>query len=272
MDLKKLLLRAGSGVVYCGILAGATLAGAEGVLVLSVVLAVTGCLELEHITGNLSKSNLPVVILDIIGCVCLSTAFMGYPLLIWMAVVLGRFILQLYVRNANPLKDTALSLLTQLYIGLPMASMTALAAIVSPRIVLLIFILLWINDTGAYLTGCTFGKHRLFERISPKKSWEGFIGGFLISVTSAVIFALFCPGFFQLERISSHWSTWLGFGAVACIFGTWGDLVESMFKRSLAIKDSGNVIPGHGGILDRIDSLLFALPASLIYVFMAEAL
>ena len=111
--------------------------------------------------------------------------------------------------------------------------------------------------------GSMLGRHRLFERISPKKSWEGFFGGLAFDVIASVLFGIYASTFFGLE-ISVY--GWVGLGVVVCLFSTWGDLVESMLKRSLHIKDSGSLIPGHGGILDRIDSLLFVMPACVIYL------
>ena len=123
---------------------------------------------------------------------------------------------------------------------------------------LALFVFIWVNDSFAYLTGSLFGKHRMFERISPKKSWEGFIGGAAFTIAASVIFANY---FTQLPL----WG-WIGFAILMIIFGTLGDLVESLFKRTLNVKDSGNILPGHGGILDRIDSVIFSIPALFIYV------
>ena len=117
----------------------------------------------------------------------------------------------------------------------------------TPLLLLTVFVAIWANDTGAYLAGSTFGKHKLFPSVSPKKSWEGFVGGFIASVIAAGLLLGWKP--------SS-----LVFGAVISIAATWGDLFESMIKRQVGVKDSGNIIPGHGGILDRIDSLLLVLP------------
>ena len=102
------------------------------------------------------------------------------------------------------------------------------------------------------------GKHKLFERISPKKSWEGFFGGLILSLASSQAFAWFAP---EINRMN-----WLGLAATVVLFGTWGDLIESLLKRTLGVKDSGNVLPGHGGMLDRFDSVMLAVPASYIYI------
>lgn len=121
------------------------------------------------------------------------------------------------------------------------------------------------NDTGAYLSGSLFGKHKLFPRISPKKSWEGSIGGgILVLIIAGVI------GYYANSGNNTHLLSmpeWIGLGLVVVIFGTWGDLVESLLKRTIGIKDSGNILPGHGGILDRFDSSLLAIPAATVYLY-----
>ena len=126
------------------------------------------------------------------------------------------------------------------------------------RIILGIFILVWINDSFAYISGILFGKHKLFKKISPKKTWEGFTGGLLFTLTGGYILSKFFHGIQTTD--------WIVIALLISVFGTYGDLTESMFKRNLDIKDSGNLIPGHGGILDRIDSLLFCIPVTLFYL------
>jgi len=121
-----------------------------------------------------------------------------------------------------------------------------------------VFVTIWVNDTGAYVFGVTLGKHRMFERVSPKKSWEGFIGGGLTALLSGYVFSLIVP---EISLIQ-----WLIFSEIVVIFGTFGDLLESLMKRTIHVKDSGDVIPGHGGLLDRFDSMLLVAPAIFIYL------
>ena len=125
-------------------------------------------------------------------------------------------------------------------------------------IVLLPLLAAWGADTCALFSGMLFGKHRLFERISPKKSWEGSIGGGVISILVSLVMAHFFPFLTAAQ--------WVGFALTVVVFGTWGDLVESLMKRQLGIKDSGNILPGHGGMLDRFDSTLLAVPAVVLYL------
>jgi phosphatidate cytidylyltransferase len=124
--------------------------------------------------------------------------------------------------------------------------------------ILALFVFIWVNDTAAYFIGSLIGKHKLMEHISPNKSVEGFIAGILFTLLAALIFAWLYPEFSTVF--------WVGYGAVVALFGTLGDLFESLIKRTCSVKDAGNLIPGHGGILDRIDSLLLAVPAAYLYL------
>lgn len=133
----------------------------------------------------------------------------------------------------------------------------------TPGILLGLLILVWLNDTGAYVFGMLFGKHRLFERISPKKSWEGAIGGTMVTIVLGVWMNFFVP---SLSRID-----WIVLSIMVSVFGVYGDLFESLLKRIAGVKDSGTLMPGHGGILDRMDSILFIIPASVAYLMLKTA-
>lgn len=170
------------------------------------------------------------------------------------------FVFELYRQKSNPLHNLAYFILGQVFIALPFSLLNFILYIdtYQPLILLSVFITIWVNDTGAYLVGVTFGKHRLFERISPKKSWEGFVGGALAVLFSGYLFSLFIPEISLLN--------WLIFSEIILVFGTFGDLIESLMKRTIQVKDSGNIIPGHGGLLDRFDSMLLATPVVFIYL------
>lgn len=179
--------------------------------------------------------------------------------------ILSLFTSELFLKRTNPIQSLAYAVLGQIYLAIPLSLLSYLAfaydisnGIYHYAFLLALFVFIWINDSFAYLTGSLFGKHRMFERISPKKSWEGFIGGAIFTIGSSIIFANF---FSQLPL----WG-WIGFAIIMITFGTLGDLVESLFKRTLNVKDSGNLLPGHGGILDRIDSVIFSIPALFIYI------
>ena len=179
------------------------------------------------------------------------------------------FISELYLKQENPVNDWAYTMLSQMYIALPFSCINVLAfvnageqtATFNTWLPLSVFIFLWVSDTGAYCCGSLFGRHKLFPRISPGKSWEGSIGGGIFVLIAAAIIAHFVPDT-GLSLIQ-----WMGLGLTVCVFGTWGDLVESLFKRTIGIKDSGNILPGHGGMLDRFDSSLMAFPAAVVYIF-----
>ena len=191
----------------------------------------------------------------------------------YLLTVVYLFISELYTRNANAVNDWAYTMLGQMYIALPLACINVLAFRQQPDgtisfyflLPLSVYIFLWVNDTGAYLSGSLLGRHKLFPRISPGKSWEGSIGGGLLVLVVAALLGWWenshecLSGLSVIER--------MGLGLVVVFFGTWGDLVESLFKRTLGIKDSGSILPGHGGMLDRFDSSLMAIPASVIYIY-----
>ena len=176
------------------------------------------------------------------------------------------FIRELYAHAENPIKNWSISIFGQVYAALPFALMnfiifrdtTSGEPQYTPILLLSLFVVIWINDTGAYFIGSRFGKHRLFERVSPKKSWEGFYGGVIFACLASYTFHYFTPNI--------HWYQWMGFAMVIVVFGTWGDLIESLLKRTVGVKDSGNILPGHGGILDRFDSVIMATPAAWIYI------
>lgn len=171
--------------------------------------------------------------------------------------------MQIYNQESSPLTNLAYSYMGQMYIALPLGLMSMYYTLNDGKaLLLMMFIMIWLNDTGAFLVGSMIGKHKLFPRISPKKSWEGFVGGVVFSIIGGVIAKLYFPDYFETISMIHL----CGLGLVVGIFATWGDLVESLIKRTLGVKDSGNILPGHGGILDRIDSLLLVIPASLLYL------
>lgn len=265
MNLKKLLIRTISGLVYCLLVIGLIWAGPEGVLALGGVFGALACIEFAKISHDISAKTLPVLILDVAGILTLCFGFLGYTLIIWLALMICRAVEEIYINSDRPLRDLAHSYMSQIYIGIPMGLMVAVAWLASPMIVLVTFFFLWINDTGAFIVGSLIGRHKLFERISPKKTWEGFIGGLLFCLGAAPLFYYHGNDFFGMNVLNADLGIWMGMAAIVSIFGTWGDLIESMIKRNLHIKDSGSIMPGHGGILDRIDSLLLAMPALAVY-------
>ena len=194
----------------------------------------------------------------------------------YLLSVIYLFISELYTESKNAINNWAYTMLSQMYVALPLATINILAfrdiggqVVFSYLTPLSIFIFLWANDTGAYCFGSLFGKHKLFPRISPGKTWEGSVGGgILVLVVAAIIGYQESSNADQMVGGSTmSIPEWMGMGLVVVFFGTWGDLVESLFKRTLGIKDSGNILPGHGGMLDRFDSSLMAMPAAVVYLY-----
>ena len=186
---------------------------------------------------------------------------------------------ELYLKHEDPINDWAYTMMTQLYIALPFSLLNALAfhltpegeVIYDPVLPLCMFVFLWINDAGAYICGSLLGKHKLFPRISPGKSWEGSIGGGILVMLVAVLL-WYLSEQYDVNDLQLSAIEWAGLGLVVVVFGTWGDLVESLFKRILGIKDSGNILPGHGGMLDRFDSTLMAFPSAVVYLYTIQML
>lgn len=171
------------------------------------------------------------------------------------------FILELYRKSENPFTNIGFTLLSLVYLAIPLAMFSSTgykSGVYSPHIPLGILFIIWSSDSAAYVVGSLIGKNKLFERISPKKSWEGTIGGGLFSLGIAYVLSLFYP-----ELNSTQWMV---LAAIVIVSGSFGDLIESMLKRSLNIKDSGSILPGHGGILDRFDALMYAVPFAWVYL------
>ncbi|MFV0331822.1 MAG: phosphatidate cytidylyltransferase [Dysgonomonas sp.] len=272
MKLPNIAVRIIAGAVFVGLLLG-------GILIneytFAIIFSLITVLSLYEFYGLIEKdAKVPVIrVWNVLGgfflflgsfyfCVFDSSALAFVPYIIYVLIL---FISELYLKRTNPIQSIAYSLLGQFYIAIPYALTNYLVFAYEPGkyhyvYILALLVFIWVNDSFAYLSGMAFGKHRLFERISPKKSWEGFVGGAAVSIGSSLIFAHF---FINLPV----WA-WIGFAVVTIVFGTWGDLFESLIKRTLGVKDSGNMIPGHGGILDRFDSTILAIPAIFLYLIL----
>lgn len=186
-------------------------------------------------------------------------------LLGFIPLIMSVFIFELFRNHRRPFHNIAFTYLGILYIAVPISlfnffvfDSTSVSITFSYEILLSYFILIWANDTGAYLFGVSIGKHKIFPRISPKKSWEGFFGGLIF--TTIIAWAI--SRYFH----NITFAHWLTIGLISAIIGVFGDLVESMFKRSLEVKDSGKFLPGHGGILDRFDSVYLSAPVVYAYL------
>lgn len=278
--LKNLITRSITGILYVAILVTCFLQAFNMVIVFALITGLatwefTGLVnEHKHVNVNRLITTVAGVYFFLAvagvnsGAIQTNAVFVPYLL-----TIIYLFISGLYTKSSDSVNDWAYTMLSQMYIALPLSTINVIAFRQAADglnyyyylLPLSIFIFLWTNDTGAYCTGSLLGKHKLFPRISPAKSWEGSIGGgILVLIVASVMYFIESQG----ENLSGlNLIEWLGLGLVVVVFGTWGDLVESLLKRTLGIKDSGNILPGHGGILDRIDSSLMAIPASVVYLY-----
>lgn len=290
--MKNFIIRTITGIIFVAAIVASFLRPEAMVLLFSIVTGMTiweftGLVnEREHVTVNRFICTVAGVYFfyamtyfcsDLYAGVAKSVVFIPY-----LVTIIYLLIAELYLKQDDPIQDWAYTMLSQIYIALPFSLLNVLAFTANSSgmvafntlLPLSVFIFLWINDTGAYCVGSLLGRHKLFPRISPGKSWEGSIGGaiFVLAVAYGI-------GWLDNMEIAdaNHASPifagmlsipeWLGLGLVVVVFGTWGDLVESLFKRTLGIKDSGSILPGHGGMLDRFDSSLLAIPAAVVYLY-----
>ena len=201
---------------------------------------------------------------DVYAGVAKSVVFIPY-----LVTIIYLLVAELYLKQEDPINNWAYTMLSQVYIALPFSLLNVLAfnatnqgfVAFNTLLPLSVFVFLWLNDSGAYCVGSLIGRHKLFPRISPGKSWEGSIGGAIVVLAAAWAISQY------LDQEMLTLPEWMGLGLVVVVFGTWGDLTESLFKRTLGIKDSGNILPGHGGMLDRFDSSLMAIPAAVVYLY-----
>ncbi len=269
-----------TGLLFAAVLAGCTLYSPITFGILFICISALTVLEFAQLMNRTQGIHINKTI-TMLGAAYLFLACTGFCIdaagsvvfIPYSGILLYLFISELYLKREKPMLNWAYAMMSQLYIALPFAMLNVLAFQRNPELSsvnynyilpLSIFIFIWLNDTGAYCVGSLFGKHRLFERISPKKSWEGSIGGGLLAIASSFAFYQLYPIMGMLE--------WAGLALVVVVFGTWGDLTESLIKRQLQIKDSGNILPGHGGLLDRFDSALMAIPAAAIYIYVLTLL
>ena len=267
--------RAITGIIFIAVLIGCIWGGGIPFTILFALISALTIHEFGTIvnrTGKVQMNKRITVLSGVFLFLCFSYTGVvpgTYEIFIpYLFLIMYLLISELYMKRKDPINNWAYGMMSQLYIALPFALLNVLAyhtteaegiSQYNPILPLSIFIFNWVNDTGAYCTGMLFGKHRLFERISPKKSWEGSIGGGVVAIGASFVLA-------HYFTIMSMWE-WAGLALVVVVFGTWGDLTESLLKRQLHVKDSGNILPGHGGMLDRFDSALMAIPAAVFYLY-----
>lgn len=277
--MNNLILRALTGIVFVAVLVGGTLFSPITFTVLFA--AITGLTVWEFSTNVNNHAGASVNrLINTVAAVYLFVAFGGFcadyvpskAFIPYLISVVYLLVSELYLQKPDPLKNWAYAFASQMYVALAFALLNVLAfrydaltnrTMFEPIYPLSIFLFLWTSDTGAYCCGSLLHKRfpaKLFERISPNKSWVGSIGGGVLCLVVAYVLWQVAPNLLTLPQ-------WMGLGITVCIFGTWGDLVESLFKRQLGIKDSGNILPGHGGMLDRFDSSLLAIPTAVLYLY-----
>lgn len=277
--MKNFIVRTITGIIFVAAIVASFLRPEAMVLLFSIVTGLTiweftGLVnERENVNVNRFISTVAGVYFffamtyfcsDLYGGAAKSVVFIPY-----LVTILYLLIAELYLKHPDPIQDWAYTMLSQMYIALPFSMLNVLAFTATNNgivtfntlLPLSIFVFLWVNDSGAYCVGSLLGRHKLFPRISPGKSWEGSVGGAVF-----VLAAAYAISYFLDDRMLTL-PQWLGLGLVVVVFGTWGDLIESLFKRTLGIKDSGTILPGHGGMLDRFDSSLLAIPAAVVYLY-----
>ena len=263
------------GLVYIAVMLSAVLVEGVNLYVFSF-LAFVGIWEYSSLVG-LHRTRPLRTIFDGLAAVYLvlsmsfSHSIIGavFSLAPYCVYLFYIFIRSMYGKTDDAVQSVAKIILGQIYIGVPLSLASVLTYSSQDSLYLLsILICIWLNDTGAFVFGSRFGKRRLFPSLSPKKSWEGFWGGLFCSAVASVIMSVFVVNI-DVDHSLEMLLTMAFLGAVISISATWGDLFESMLKRQAGVKDSGRIIPGHGGVLDRIDSLLFTVPmASLTYLIL----
>ena len=267
-----------SGAVYVGVVVGSILYGSGifvGIIAALAALAIKEYNYLQYTHSNLLNRISEVsAVLPCLACYYMLQGASGKHIVLvssicYALIIITLLIVELWDTKNNPFVIWGHILISHIMIALPFASMCMLFAI-NKWLILAIFVLIWLNDTGAYLVGSLSaklpsGNHKMFPRVSPKKSWEGLIGGIMLSIGAGILLAHW--GWFELLAEKANvYVIGAAFALVVSIFGTIGDLVESLMKRTIGVKDSGRFLPGHGGVLDRFDSILLAAPMALILI------
>ena len=283
--LKNFLVRTASGAVLLGIVLAAIFSGVWGYGALLLAVTILGVWEFYGLAR--AKGSEPQRCMGMLMSLALffagfipslyiygvsdDNSILGtgvFLLLIFAMLLVVTFVIEVFRNRQTPIYNIATTIMGAVYVALPMAILTLLPSLLNsliyrggawiPWVFLFYLLLVWGNDVFAYLVGVTMGKHRMCERLSPKKSWEGFVGGVMGSAAVGAIAA---------SVLGGSYGVWIGLAIVVALSSVVGDLIESMFKRDAGVKDSGAIMPGHGGILDRFDALIISAPFALIYLY-----
>ncbi len=259
--MKELLVRTISGAVLVAVIIACVFLSPWSCWALALLIVGVGAFEMSRLMHIQSRWQLVFGILMAVGAFAVaSLGLLGdkpFSALLLLLPLLP-FLMALFSTTDDFKSIAAYHFGSIVLLSFPCFCMVWLREAYAPKMLLLVFVLLWANDTFAYLTGRLLGKHKLFVRISPGKTIEGSVGGLLFTLAGVIVFSR-CVDWLPLKAA-------IGMGAIAVVFGTLGDLCESMLKRQAGVKDSGRLIPGHGGILDRFDSVLFTMPFICIYL------
>lgn len=266
--MKNLLIRTVTGLVYVVITIGSILLGKFAMSVYFLLAMSISYFEFYRLTNKEKVFGLSFFTGLAINVYLFASVFLAsfcqMPYTIFLGLiplVLLLPIIELFGKDANPTGNMAVALMGVVYTAVPFSFLLLICSYTGSydfKMLVALFCILWANDSGAYLVGSSFGKHKLLERISPKKTWEGTIGGAVFAALVSVAL------FYWMEDVNCVRSILIGLLTV--VFGTLGDLTESMMKRQFNVKDTGNILPGHGGLLDRFDSLLFSAPVFYLYI------
>ena len=268
MDFRNLIVRTLAGAVMVAVIIGATIWNPYSFGIVFMLISLLATQELlKLLTGKTTYLG-GVSALLFLAMFAKMSGFFSERMTTIVWVVYGMCLIvamlgQLWNTKTNPIEAWCRIGFSQLYVAVPFAILNMIVFFngkFTPLLVLALFVIIWVNDSFAYLTGSLLGRHRMFERVSPKKSWEGFIGGNLFALAAGYGLSFIEP--------TLLWWQWIIFAQIVVVFGTLGDLMESLLKRTLGVKDSGMAIPGHGGWLDRFDSLIFATPVIVFYLYL----
>lgn len=272
--MKNLITRALSGTVYVCLIVGSIVFAKVTEIPFAVLFAlfvVVGMYEALKLTSSKPSTNLSLTgVLDILsGLALFFGVYFGltdakFFLLLPLSFLILRLVIQLYRPAENAISAYLRSFFALIYVSLPL-SLLWFVLTNSNILLLSVFVFIWVNDTGAFIVGSLLGKHKMFPRVSPKKSWEGLIGGFLFTIGCAFIIC-----YISAQEPILSLADWITLAVLVSTAATLGDLIESLLKRTAGVKDSGNIIPGHGGILDRIDSLLLVVPCVVLFMLLAK--
>lgn len=270
MNIKTLLIRSLSGLVYVSLIVSAILIGGTYFMVVFGLLVGLTLFEFHRLTGKQGSVDTLQILSAILGVILFVVAsrismFSPFFLVVFLLGFVVCCIAELFRNTPARIDNIAYFLLGQVYITMPICLMYEILSY-NYIILLALFVIIWASDTFAYLAGSLFGKHKLSPSISPNKSWEGVVGGLIGAWLTALVFYLTVSEPMACEITVSP-IRWLIFAVVIVVFGTLGDLLESLLKRTVGVKDSGHIMPGHGGLLDRLDSVIFAVIPAAVYIF-----